>query len=369
MVATATWSGRAAAATAAAAARQVARSAGGGSAAGGPDSMDGLPDEVVHRILLLVDLKDLGPVAAVASRYRLGVSSVLKAEGSTLLREGMELFRGDNFRVVNTVRGQALARAAAAGGLPLAVAQCRYRRWGGHGSDGDDLAAATRCFQQVAAGGGPGGEASWIVQEAESMLGECYHHGEGVEQDLAESAEWFQKAAELGHSDAQCHLGNLYHHGEGVDRDDVEAAKWFRKAAGQGASDAQCYLGELYYDGEGVEQDFAEAAKWYQKATEQGDSDAQCRLGMCYDSGEGVEQDHVQAAKWYRKAAEQGDSDAQCNLGGCYRDGEGVELDVAEAVVWYEKAAAQGNTIAIEALDSRIAAEALDNVYVQDLGL
>ena len=100
--------------------RGAGRNSSAAPTSGGPDTMEGLPDEVVHRILLLVGLDDLGPVAAVASRYRLGVSSVLKAEGPTLLREGMELFRGENFRVENKVRGQALARAAA-GGLPLAV--------------------------------------------------------------------------------------------------------------------------------------------------------------------------------------------------------------------------------------------------------
>ena len=54
----------------------------------------------------------------------------------------------------------------------------------------------------------------------------------------------------------------------------AEAAKWFRKAAEQGDDKAQHNLGVSYAQGQGVPQDYTEAVKWYRKAAEQGHADA-----------------------------------------------------------------------------------------------
>eukprot|EP01051_Picozoa_sp_SAG22_P000347 SAG22_NODE_8_length_37215_cov_120.960351_15_plen_172_part_00 len=166
--------------------------------------MDRLPDEVMHRLLLLVGLKHFRAVAGVASRYRLAVGTVLDSEGERLLEEGLEWFRGDRFRVVNLVRGQALVRAAAAaGGLPLAVATCRWRAWGGYSGDAVGRRAAFRCFRQVAADGGGGGEG--IVAEAEHMVGICYVAAAGWEK-----ISWGGEVVpEGGRAGAQCRAAQL----------------------------------------------------------------------------------------------------------------------------------------------------------------
>eukprot|EP01052_Picozoa_sp_SAG31_P065097 SAG31_NODE_23923_length_492_cov_2.320611_1_plen_71_part_00 len=60
-----------------------------------------------------------------------------------LLREGLEWYFGNNFRVRNEARGKMLVEVAAKGGLPLAVARCQQRGWGGYdGSSVDKEAAA-----------------------------------------------------------------------------------------------------------------------------------------------------------------------------------------------------------------------------------
>ena len=64
-----------------------------------------------------------------------------------------------------------------------------------------------RCFQQVAAGGGLDGRASWIVLQAECMLGWCYNSGEGVDKDETEAVTWYRKAAGQGHSNEKYNLG------------------------------------------------------------------------------------------------------------------------------------------------------------------
>ncbi len=178
--------------------------------------------------------------------------------------------------------------------------------------------------------------------EAQYYLGECYEKGLGVSQDHTEAVAWYRKAAEQGNVPAQCNLGWCYENGLGVAQDYKEAVAWYRKAAEQGYARAQHNLGVCYAKGRGVDRDYKEAVAWYRKAAEQGYASAQTNLGVCYSNGQGVDQDYKEAVAWYRKAAEQGNVPAQYNLGLCYRNGRGVDRDYKEAVAWYRKAAEQG---------------------------
>ena len=66
------------------------------------------------------------------------------------------------------------------------------------------------------------------------QVGYMYDHGEGVDQDIKEAAQWYLKAAEKGNARAQYRVGLLYATGSGVDKDLKEAAKWYKKASFQG---------------------------------------------------------------------------------------------------------------------------------------
>ena len=55
-------------------------------------------------------------------------------------------------------------------------------------------------------------------------------------------------------------MGEMYYFGQGAEQNLAEAAKWFRKAAEQGVPAAAGYLGALCELGRGVRQDFGEAA-------------------------------------------------------------------------------------------------------------
>ena len=94
----------------------------------------------------------------------------------------------------------------------------------------------------------------------------------------------------------------------------VEARKWYQKAAELGHADAQYNLA-LYYI---VDNNYTEAAKWLKKAAEQGHKEAQFNYAVCYNKGLGVSQSYTEAAKWLRKAAEQGYTEAQYQLGVYY---------------------------------------------------
>ncbi len=72
---------------------------------------------------------------------------------------------------------------------------------------------------------------------AEYKIAVMYLQGQGVQQDYVLASNWFQKAADRGHSDAQINLGILYENGRGVTRNYSKAIAMYEKAAEQGDAD------------------------------------------------------------------------------------------------------------------------------------
>ncbi len=88
--------------------------------------------------------------------------------------------------------------------------------------------------------------------------------------------EWYSKAAEQGHADAQVNLAVMYHNGYGKVLPNREKAfYWFSKAAEQGLAEAQFYLAVMYADGLGVAQSNIGAYKWFFIAKKNGDEEMQ----------------------------------------------------------------------------------------------
>lgn len=97
-----------------------------------------------------------------------------------------------------------------------------------------------------------------------------YYSGEGVERNFGTAAQYFMKASERGHADAQYSLGLMNYVGQTGGQDFTNAAKWFQMAAESGHVQAQYNLGFLYYEGKGVGQDLKTAFGWIDRAAEQG---------------------------------------------------------------------------------------------------
>ncbi len=189
-------------------------------------------------------------------------------------------------------------------------------------------------------------------------LGYAHWTGDAVDQDDAEAARWFQRAADQGHADAQFYLGVLHAEGTGVPRSRETSSEWFRRAAEQGHASAQFRLARNLERGRGVETDEAEAIDWFRKAAEQGHVDAQFTLGSRYLSAGGDEL-ASEAGRLYRLAATQGHLEAQYNLGYMLSQGHGVERDPEEAAHWYRLAADQGHAGAQVSLGFVVATQAL----------
>ena len=81
--------------------------------------------------------------------------------------------------------------------------------------------------------------------QAQFEIGERFFQGLGVDQNYAHAAAWFQSAANLGHSKAQCNLAMMCFIGRGVPPDPTEAYKWAHLASLGGSEDALKLKGKI----------------------------------------------------------------------------------------------------------------------------
>jgi TonB family protein len=72
--------------------------------------------------------------------------------------------------------------------------------------------------------------------------------------------------ADSGNAKAQYLIGQLYHHGNGVEKNEKEAVAWYFKAARGGYDEAQFALSDMYQAGKGAEKDESLASYWQWRA-------------------------------------------------------------------------------------------------------
>ena len=230
-------------------------------------------------------------------------------------------------------------------------------------STDERVAETTAKIEQVL----PDSESSPIVRTASSeeikekveavnevSVEDLFRNGELAEtkkNDMTEVINWYKKAAEKGHMEAQYKLGRIYLT-EGENEKNTkkleDAFKYFNKPAAQGSSQAKCYLGVMYRDGKGTKVDLLEAIKCFQDA--KGEARAQNDLG-CLLYGDGKDLKKLKEAfEYFNKAAHLGSAVAQYNLGILYRDGKGIKQDLKLARELFEKAAINRHVDAIKDL-------------------
>lgn len=112
--------------------------------------------------------------------------------------------------------------------------------------------------------------------------------------------------------------GWMHESGLGTVKDSEAAKAWYEKAANLGHSNAMVNLGVRY-----TEENFLDSAnplhekavEWFRKAAETGNPEAMLRLGFMYDAGRGVTRNHEEAKVWYQKASALGNAQAESALG------------------------------------------------------
>lgn len=120
-----------------------------------------------------------------------------------------------------------------------------------------DYAAAVAIWRPLATNGDA---------DAEFNLGQAYRLGRGVPTNLATAKDWFEKAADQGHLDAETTLGLLLFQSG----DQAEGLKWLKKAAVQGEPRALLMYGTALVNGDSVTQDPVLGYAYVTRAAAQG---------------------------------------------------------------------------------------------------
>jgi TPR repeat protein len=92
----------------------------------------------------------------------------------------------------------------------------------------------------------------------------------------AQAQDYTYSAAQRGEAWAQFDMGMRCY----KSRNYSKAVQWFTRAGNQGHADAQHYMGVCYAAGQGVAKNYRMAADWYVKAARQGHSDSQYALAL-----------------------------------------------------------------------------------------
>lgn len=229
-------------------------------------------------------------------------------------------------------------------------------------------------------------------KDAIYMLAGLYDNGKGVAKLEDKAAFLYNKAAELGHSDAQykfacicrrnessnentlsrrwfkiaAESGNyyaMYEFGLIIKNEadnDIEKERgllqgksrysWYRsnpespyykkyrlafdyikKSAEHGFKNAEMFLSMMYRDGIGVVSDINSSLKWLKLAAIHGCIEAQVEMAKLYEKGSNIDADLSQAIKWYDSAVKNGNAEAMYNLALMYKNGRGVLNDNEKA--------------------------------------
>ena len=120
-----------------------------------------------------------------------------------------------------------------------------------------------------------------------------------------------EKAAELGHAEAQFQCGRMYDRGEGTPADKTKALRWYETAAEQGHVDAQFFCGVMYDAGDGTARDRDKARVYFQMAAEQGDKEAAQMLADLFGLQDDLHKDAAPQSKPEPKPAPKAPAPAQ----------------------------------------------------------
>lgn len=177
------------------------------------------------------------------------------------------------------------------------------------------------------------------------LLAIMYSQGfAGIPLNPDEAMNWFRRAAEQGHADAQKQLADAYNLGIGIEQNDALALEWYRRAAEQGHPEAQYQMGHVSSVGSNGQTIAPEkASQWFSRAAQLGHAGAQYMLGSAYQTGFGVAQDNILAIYWYEQAAMQKYAPAQQLIGELYEDGDILAQDYTQAFRFYFEAFQQNN--------------------------
>ena len=163
-------------------------------------------------------------------------------------------------------------------------------------------------------------------------MGMYCQKGDGYYTYPREAAEYFQKAAEKEHVDAQYQLACAYYYGEGVKKNEELCVQWLEKAAAKSHKEAMELLNGIQ-EKQKTKREKADF-KSSLKQAEKGDAYAQSRVAEFYLNGTGVKKDIQKGIEWYEKASETDEGYAARQLAKLYAEGGIIPVDEERAAYW-----------------------------------
>ena len=110
-----------------------------------------------------------------------------------------------------------------------------------------------------------------------------YYYGHRVQKNKITAAEYFKKAADMGHVKSMFNYAVMVHSGIDVPKGDIKLAiSYYKSAADKGHEKAMFKLAKIYENNESVK-DLSEAAKWYWRSAETGNTTAMIHLKQLVD--------------------------------------------------------------------------------------
>lgn len=138
---------------------------------------------------------------------------------------------------------------------------------------------------------------------ANKRLADYYGKGEHVQRNFKESIKYYQRAAELGNSEAQTIIGEVYSKGMvEYPVSWIDAVYWFEKSAQQGNLNAIRHLFFCYLNGTGIERNYDKAFSLINYYYDTSDSVILFLLGYCYENAIGTAKDYQAAYNYYLKS-------------------------------------------------------------------
>lgn len=119
---------------------------------------------------------------------------------------------------------------------------------------------------------------------------------------FTKSAEWCEKAAAKGHTEAMFKMSTFYLAGLGVARDENKGKALLKKAADKKHADAAYTYANYCYKGIIMEKNYPEALTYFTISAEGGNVMAMESLATMYEKGQGIPKDKVLAKQWEDKA-------------------------------------------------------------------
>ena len=104
-------------------------------------------------------------------------------------------------------------------------------------------------------------------------------------------AAWYERAAQLGHVEAQFQLGLIFHYGVGALVGPNRPEMWRRSLSSRQGERASNLLALVFPHGTSVEKNPEAAFGWMAAAATAGKAEAQALLGDMYTHGQGCELD------------------------------------------------------------------------------